>query len=82
MLGLGTRLGSLMAIGMAANITLSVLAVPHEWGWTYAMLIIFPVLFFLAGAGRSFGVDSFLVAPLDRAATRGSRLARLARWLV
>jgi uncharacterized membrane protein YphA (DoxX/SURF4 family) len=81
-LGLGTRLGSLVAIGMAANITLSILSVPHEWGWTYTMLIMFPVLFLLTDAGRSFGIDAFLAPPLDRAAARGSRVAWLVRWLV
>jgi uncharacterized membrane protein YphA (DoxX/SURF4 family) len=81
-LGLGTRLGSLVAIGMAANITLSILSVPHEWGWTYTMLIMLPALFLLTDAGRSFGVDAFLAPPLDRASARGSRLARLIRWLV
>ncbi len=81
-LGLGTRLGSLMAIGMAANITLSILNVPHEWGWTYTMLIMLPALFLLTDAGRSFGLDAFLAPPIDRAAARGSRLARLVRWLV
>jgi thiosulfate dehydrogenase (quinone) large subunit len=81
-LGLGTRLGSIVAIGMAANITIGILSVPHEWGWTYTMLIMFPVLFLLTDAGRSFGVDAFLARPLDRAATGGSRLARLVRWLV
>ena len=67
---------------MAINITLGILSVPHEWGWTYAMLIMLPALFLLTDAGRSFGVDSFLTPPLDRAATRGNRLARLIRWLV
>lgn len=81
-LGLGTRLGSLAAIGMAANITLGILNVPHEWGWTYTMLIMFPVLFFLTDAGRTLGVDAFLVPAIDGAAARGSRLARLVRWLV
>jgi uncharacterized membrane protein YphA (DoxX/SURF4 family) len=81
-LGLGTRLGSLVAIGMAANITLSILNVPHEWGWTYTMLITFPALFLLTDAGRSFGLDAFLVPPIDQAAARGSRLARWVRWLV
>src|SRR5262247_995361 len=76
-LGLGTRLGSLVAIGMAANITIGIVSVPHEWGWTYTMLIVFPVLFLLMRAGRSIGVDSFLAPALDRAAGRGSRLARL-----
>jgi hypothetical protein len=81
-LGLGTRLGSLVAIGMAANITIGILSVPHEWGWTYTMLIMFPILFLLTDAGRSFGVDAFLAPPLDRAAANGSRVARLIRWLV
>jgi thiosulfate dehydrogenase (quinone) large subunit len=82
MLGLGTRLGSLVAIGMAANITVGILSVPHEWGWTYTMLIMLPALFLLTDAGRSFGLDAFLAARLERAAARGSRLARLLRWLV
>jgi thiosulfate dehydrogenase [quinone] large subunit len=81
-LGLGTRLGSLVAVGMAANITLSILNVPHEWGWTYTMLIMLPALFLLTDAGRSFGVDAFLVSPLDRSAARGHRLARIVRWLI
>jgi uncharacterized membrane protein YphA (DoxX/SURF4 family) len=81
-LGLGTRVGSLVAIGMAANITIGILSVPHEWGWTYTMLIMFPVVFLLTDAGRSFGVDAFLAPPLDRAAARGNRLAWLVRWFV
>jgi thiosulfate dehydrogenase [quinone] large subunit len=81
-LGLFTRVGSLVAIAMAANITVGILSVPHEWGWTYTMLIAFPVLFLITGAGRSFGIDALLVRPLDRAAAGGHRLAWLVRWLV
>jgi uncharacterized membrane protein YphA (DoxX/SURF4 family) len=81
-LGLATRLGSFVAIGMAVNITIGILSVPHEWGWTYMMLIMFPVVFLLTDAGRSFGVDAFLAPPLDRAAASRSRVARLIRWLV
>ena len=81
-LGLGTRLGSLVAIGMATNVAIGILNVPHEWGWTYMMMIMFPAVFLLTGAGRSFGVDAFLAPRLDRAAADGSRLASLIRWLV
>ena len=81
-LGLGTRLGSLVAIGMAANITLGILSVPHEWGWTYTMLIMLPVLFLITGAGRSFGLDAFLAPYVEHAAARGNAAARLTRWLV
>jgi len=81
-LGLFTRLGSFVAIGMAANITIGILNVPHEWGWTYVMLTMLPALFLLTDAGRSFGLDAVLAPPLDRASARGSRLAWLIRWLV
>lgn len=81
-LGLGARLGSFVAIGMAANITLGILNVPHEWGWTYVMLIMLPAVFLLTDAGRSFGIDAFLAPRLDRATEQGSRVARLIRWLV
>jgi thiosulfate dehydrogenase [quinone] large subunit len=80
-LGLFTRLGSVVALGMAINITIGIMSVPHEWVWTYIMLITFPALFLLTDAGRSFGLDSFLAPRLERAAAAGSRLARLIRWL-
>jgi thiosulfate dehydrogenase (quinone) large subunit len=82
MLGLFTRLGSLAAIGMAANITIGILGVPHEWGWTYVMLIMLPVMFLLTDAGRSFGIDAFVAPLLDRRADDGSRVAWLVRRLV
>jgi thiosulfate dehydrogenase [quinone] large subunit len=81
-LGLCTRAGSIVAIGMAANITVGILNVPHEWGWTYVMLIMLPAVFLFTDAGRSFGLDAFLVPRLDRAAAGGNRMAWLVRWLV
>jgi len=81
-LGLFTRLGSLVAFGMALNITIGIVSVPHEWVWTYIMLMALPLLFFFTDAGRSFGLDSFLAPRLGRATVAGSRLAALVRWLV
>jgi len=80
-LGLFTRLGALAALGMSVNITIGILSVPHEWGWAYAMMIMFSALFLLTGAGRSIGVDAFMGPRLDRAAAGGIRLARLLSWL-
>jgi len=80
-LGLFTRLGALAALGMAVNITLGILSVPHEWGWTYAMLIVLAAIFLLTGAGRSFGVDAFLGPRLEDAAAGGNRVARVLSWL-
>jgi uncharacterized membrane protein YphA (DoxX/SURF4 family) len=80
-LGLFTRLGAFVAVGMAANITIGILSVPHEWVWTYVMLIMLALLFLLTGAGRSLGVDAFLGPRLERAGAGGSRVARLLAWL-
>ncbi|HEX9421097.1 MAG TPA: TQO small subunit DoxD, partial [Methylomirabilota bacterium] len=71
----------LVALGMAVNITLGILSVPHEWGWTYTMLIAFAAIFLLTGAGRSFGVDAFLRPRLENAAAGGNRAARALSWL-
>lgn len=79
-LGLFTRLGALVALGMAANITIGILSVPHEWGWTYIMLMMLAGLFMLTGSGRSVGVDVFVGPRLDEAARGGHRIARLLRW--
>ena len=46
------------------------------------MLTMFPAVFLLTDAGRSFGVDAFVAPPLDGAAESGSRAAWLIRWLV
>jgi uncharacterized membrane protein YphA (DoxX/SURF4 family) len=81
-LGLFTRVGAVMAIGMAINVTIGILSVPHEWVWTYVMLSMFAALFLLTGPGRSVGVDSFLAPRLERAAAGGSRLAGVLRWLM
>ena len=80
MLGLATRLGALVAIGMATNITIGILSVPHEWGWTYVMLITLPVLFLFTDAGRSFGLDAFLLRRVD--VPGRPRFLRLLRWLL
>jgi len=80
-LGVFTRLGALVAVGMAANITIGILSVPHEWVWTYVMLIMFAAVFLLTGAGRSIGVDAFLGPRLEQAGGRGNRVARLLAWL-
>lgn len=50
--GLFTRLGALVALGMAANITVGILSVPHEWGATFTMLIMLAAVVLLTGADK------------------------------
>jgi len=79
-LGLLTRLGALIATGFALNITFGIVSVPHEWVWTYVMLVGFAAIFCLTGAGRSLGLDQLLAPAVEREARRGSLLARLFQW--
>ncbi len=60
LLGLFSRLGALVGLAMSINITLSVLKVPHEWPWSYLMLIGYSLLFLSFRSGRSLGLDGFL----------------------
>jgi uncharacterized membrane protein YphA (DoxX/SURF4 family) len=80
-LGLFTRLGALVAFGMAANITVGILSVPHEWGWTYTMLILLAALILLTGPGRVLGVDAWLGPWLASRAVGSGRVAKLLHWL-
>jgi thiosulfate dehydrogenase (quinone) large subunit len=81
-LGLFSRFGALVGLGMAINITIGIVSVPNEWVWTYVMLIMFAAVFVLTGPGRALGVDAFLAPRVERAAAGGNRIARLLRWLI
>lgn len=55
-----TRLGAAAGLLMALNLGIGMLAVPHEWPWSYIMLAMFHFVFFFAAAGRVLGVDAWL----------------------
>ena len=49
--------------------------VPHERHWTYIMLMVLQWIFFVTGAGRTFGVDARLIKRLQPRAEQGSPAA-------
>jgi len=55
-----TRLGGAVGLLMALNLGIGLLDVPGEWPWSYAMLAMWQGTFVVAGAGRLWGVDSWL----------------------
>jgi uncharacterized membrane protein YphA (DoxX/SURF4 family) len=55
-----TRLGGLIGLLMALNLGIGLLEVPSEWPWSYVMLAMWQGVFLVSGAGRAFGVDSWL----------------------
>ena len=74
--GLFTRLGGILGLLMALNLLLGLWVVPHEWYWTYIMLMVLQWIFFVTGAGRKFGVDARLIKRLQPKAEQGSPVAR------
>jgi uncharacterized membrane protein YphA (DoxX/SURF4 family) len=73
--GLFTRLGGILGLLMAFNLLLGLWEVPHEWYWTYIMLMVLQWIFFVTGAGRAFGVNARLIKRLQPRAEQGSRAA-------
>jgi len=55
-----TRLGAAVGLLMALNLGVGMLAVPHEWPWSYIMLAMFHFVFLFTAAGRVLGVDAWL----------------------
>jgi thiosulfate dehydrogenase [quinone] large subunit len=76
LVGLATRFWALVGVAQSLVITLTVLYAPHEWHWSYFLMILAHVALFATAAGRHFGVDG-----LWRPAWRRSRspLARVLR---
>ncbi len=61
MLGLFTRLASVIAMAFAANIFLGLYHNGSEWPWQYMFLILLLGFFAIDAAGRSLGLDGLLL---------------------
>ncbi len=59
-LGLLTRLSSVLGALMAINLWLGLYNAPNEWPWTYMFLVVLELLFLLDPPGRSRGIDALL----------------------
>ena len=60
LLGLATPLWALVGLGQTLAITLSVLDAPHEWKWSYYLMMLAHVALFATAAGGVFGLDGVL----------------------
>jgi thiosulfate dehydrogenase [quinone] large subunit len=80
LLGLFSRLGALVAIGMSAQLLVGLAGIPNpmEWEWSYIQMVLLSILMFGLAPGRIFGLDALMRPRLIAAAERGSRVARLA----
>lgn len=59
-LGLLTRLSSVIGALMAINLWLGLYDAPGEWPWTYMFLVVLQVIYLIDPLGRSLGVDALV----------------------
>ncbi len=78
LLGLGTRLWALVGFVQSFVIYLTVGAQPHEWPWTYVLMMLAHLAIFAVAAGRVAGVDAWL---RRRASVSGPAPTGWRRWL-
>jgi hypothetical protein len=78
-LGLFTRLGGLLATGIAAQLFVGLANIPspYEWEWSYGQMLLLAIAMFGLAPGRVFGIDALIRPRLTQSAERGNWLARL-----
>lgn len=83
LLGLFSRLGGLVAIGISAQLMIGLggISTPYEWEWTYNLMVVLSILMFGLVPGRVLGVDAWLRPRLQAAAGQGNRPAGWLLWL-
>jgi uncharacterized membrane protein YphA (DoxX/SURF4 family) len=83
LLGLFTRLGALVSIGVSMQLYIGLANIPRpfEWEWSYGTIIALSIAMLGAAAGRTLGVDGWLRTKLAGPAERGNRLAKIGLFL-
>jgi thiosulfate dehydrogenase (quinone) large subunit len=73
-IGLATRFWALVGIAQTVAIALSVLNAPHEWYWSYLLMLLVHVALFAAAAGRYAGLDGLLRPGWELSRSSAARL--------
>ncbi len=78
-LGLLSRLGGLVAVGLAVHLMIGLggISQPFEWEWSYNQMVLLSLLMIAFAPGRFKGLDAWLRPRFAAMAERGSRLGRL-----
>lgn len=82
-LGLFSRFGALVAIGVSGQLTIGLAGItsPYEWEWAYIQIVVLSIVLFAFAPGRQLGIDAWLRPRLQSAAENGSGVARFL-WLL
>lgn len=83
LLGLFSRLGALVSIGVVGQLWVSLANIPrpYEWEWAYGAILLLSVALLGAAAGRFVGVDGWLRPRIAKPAEEGRLWARAALLL-
>lgn len=83
LLGLLTRLGALVSIGVSLQLYVGLANIPRpfEWEWSYGTIVLLSIALLGAAAGRTFGLDAWLRRKLSGPASRGNLLAKVGLYL-
>lgn len=74
LVGLATRLWAAIGVVQSLAIMLSVLKAPHEWHWSYFLMILAHLVIFATAAGRTAGLDGVLRPRWRRSNSMAARL--------
>jgi uncharacterized membrane protein YphA (DoxX/SURF4 family) len=77
-LGVLTRLGSVLGALMAINLWLGLYSAPGEWPWTYMFLVVIELIFLLDPPGRSLGIDAICWRRFGASRERSTALVLIA----
>lgn len=84
-LGLFTRLGGLVALGVSAQLMVGLanIAIPgdYEWEWAYNLMVVLSILMIGLAPGRILGLDALIRRWAVPAAAEGNVLARIVKVL-
>ena len=78
LVGLATRFWALVGVGQSVAIGLSVAYAPHEWPWSYVLMVLANLAIFAMAAGRTFGLDGVLRPIWQRSRSRLAEALELA----
>jgi hypothetical protein len=79
-LGLFTRLGGLIALGVSAQLLVGLanISIPgdYEWEWAYNLMVVLSVMMIGLAPGRILGLDAIIRRWAVPAAMRGNVIAK------
>jgi uncharacterized membrane protein YphA (DoxX/SURF4 family) len=78
-LGLFSRLGGLIALGVSAQLAVGLANIPspYEWEWVYLNMMFLSIFVITLAPGRFFGLDSLLIPRLQKMAADGNPVGRI-----